>query len=60
MPFYGGEKIPCMMYSAKWKVREQGVTDFISGMEAAMDQAVKETAETAESAAGFTNEMRCN
>ena len=22
IPYYGGEKTPCMMYSSKWKMRE--------------------------------------
>ena len=35
VPFYG-ETVPCMMYSPKWKLREQGVQDFIQGMEQAM------------------------
>jgi hypothetical protein len=32
------------MYSAKWKLREQGVQEFIQGMDQAMAQAVQESA----------------
>jgi len=40
IPFYG-EMVPCMMYSTKWKMREQGVQDFTQGMQKAMAQAVQ-------------------
>lgn len=30
--YYGGEKIPCLLYSQKWKQREEGVKEFTKGM----------------------------
>ena len=47
------------MYSSKWKMREQGVSEFISGMEAAMDQAVQEQSSAAQNEP-LTPEQRCN
>lgn len=59
VPFYGGEMVPCMMYSPKWKMREQGVQSFIAGMQDAMAQAVQETA-SQQPPEALTPENKCN
>lgn len=58
---YYGEIIPCLMYSAKWKQREQGVQDFFNGFANAFAKSNngEDPLETSQGA-GLTREQRCN
>ena len=41
MPFFQGERIPCLMYSAKWNQREKGVQEFTNEMKNAFEMSKK-------------------
>jgi hypothetical protein len=52
-----GEEIPCLMYSQKWKQREQGVTQFSNQMK---DAVVKAMEGAIEESATLGKEQRAN
>ena len=38
-----GEETPCLMYSQRWKRREQGVQNFTANMKKALDELIQNT-----------------
>ena len=58
VPMYG-EQVPCLMYAAKWKHRESGVTQFYQGMQEAIKTAINNV-DVNESMGGLTKDQKVN
>ena len=64
VPYFGGEQIPCLMYSSKWNLREKGAQEFTQEMEKAFEISrslkIEPNEKDEQQPHGQTHEQKCN